>query len=70
MMTIAKSRTYGVVDAPEHRIASTGVAFQGRTASTDRRFTAVDARPAPTGLGNPTGVLVGATTVPRGTSMI
>jgi hypothetical protein len=57
-MTNFKTREFDVFGVPAHLLAATDVTFQGRTAP-------IAGFPDPTGV-----VRVGATTDPRGTSMI
>jgi hypothetical protein len=63
--------TTRVLDVPAYLLAATGAVFRGRAVSGDRCGAQVQGRIAPvTGLLSPTGVDLGATTIPRGTSMI
>lgn len=57
-MTNVETREFDVFGVPAHLLAATDVTFQGRTAP-------IAGFPDPTGV-----VRVGATTDPRGTSMI
>ena len=68
-MTI--TTTMRVLDVPAYPLAATGTPFRGRAVSSDRRSAPLEGRVASiAGLRNPVGVDLGATTIPRGTSMI
>lgn len=70
-MMIGNTRDFVSFGVPARLLVATGAAFKGRAVSIDRQTVGLQGRTAlSAGLRNPAGVVLGATPIPRGTSMI